>query len=438
MPIPPYSGPAAMKVAASESTGLRLGKVLSRLAQASAWLMAGTVAGGLLGYLFQILMGRLLSTPEYGLLSAMMALFAVLSAPLGTLLMVISRQVSTYRATGDAGSVRHFYFSVNLRTLLVGTLLVAAGAFFVPQVQGYFKAPSPVPVWLLGALLFVTFLPTINDGFLQGLQKFEWLSASSTLRTLLKIVFATTLVLMGFGVSGALGGTLLATLVAWAITYAPLHGVMAAARGQPHAARHLALKPAVPVLLANTAFAAMTQLDMVLVNYYFPPHEAGLYAAASILGKAVMYLPGGIAMALFPMVAENHARDKSSARLFLQAVALTAVLCAIGAVAYFLLADWIVAFLYGERFAGAGDVLRWFGIAIMPMALVMVAEYFLIAKGRVVFAYLFMVVAPLQVLAIHFFHDSLLTVVAIMAVSGTLLAAVGYAIMGFALVKERR
>lgn len=401
----------------------------SKLARASAWMFAGTVAGGLLGYVFQVVMGRMLSTPDYGLFSAMMALFMVFAAPLGTLMMVISRKVSEYRATQDSGSITHFYYSINVYTAVVGAIILGACLMFAPQVQRYLKAPSVMPVYLLGALLFLTFLPVINDAFLQGLQKFRWLSASSTLRVLLKIVFSVALVWMGFDVAGALGGTILASLVGWGVTFWALHRPLAEGRGKPFHTAHLSFRPALPVLVANTAFAAMTQLDMVLVNYYFPPHEAGLYAAASIIGKAVMYLPSGIAMALFPMVAENHARDRSSSHLLLQAVGLTALLCGAGAAFYFLFGEWIIDLLYGRSYQGAGEVLKYFGFAILPMAMVMVAEYFLIAKGKVLFAYLFAGIAPLQLIAIHFFHNSLNQVVAIMGASGLLLATIGYAML---------
>ena len=63
------------------------------------------------------------------------------------------------------------------------------------------------------------------------------------------------------------------------------------------------------------------------------------------------------------------------------------------------------------------------------MGLVLVAERFLIAKGRVLFAYLFMAVAPLQLVAIYLYHDSLRTIVVVMGASGLLLALLGYSLM---------
>jgi len=400
-----------------------------KLARASAWMFIGGIAGGLLGYVFQVLMGRMLSTQEYGLFSAMMALCAVLAAPLGTLMMVVSRKVSEYRTRQDSGSITHLYYSINIRTAVVGTLILGGYLFLVPQIQFYLKVPSIIPVYLLGTLLFLSYAVVINNAFLQGLQRFIWLSANGAIAVLFKIIFSAVFIWLGYGVAGALGGAILAVIAGWIITYGALHRSLGEGRGLPFQTEHLSIKPALPVLAANVAFATMTQLDIVLVNYYFPAHEAGLYAAASILGKAVMYLPGGIAMALFPMVAENHARSQGSAHLLLQAVGLTTLLSGAGAVFYFLFGEEIVVLLYGEHYRGAGVVLKFYGFAIFPMALVLVAEHFLIAKGRVLFAYLFLFIAPLQLIAVHFFHDSLQMVVAVMGASGLILAILGYGLL---------
>jgi O-antigen/teichoic acid export membrane protein len=406
-----------------------IGFFFSKLARASAWLFVGNTLGGVLGYVFHVLMGRMLSTQEYGLFSAMMALFAVFAAPLGTLVMVVSRKVSEYRARLEDGSITHFYYSINISTAIVGMLIFGVYLLFAPQIQFYLKAPSVLPVDLLGALLFLTFLPSISNAFLQGLQRFTWLSVTASLWVLLKIVCCALLIWLGYGLVGAVSGVILATLALWFINYGALYRSLAQGRNKPHQTAHLSIKPALPVLVANVAFVAMTQLDMVLVNYYFPAHEAGLYAAASILGKAVMYLPGGIALALFPMVAENHARNQSSAHLLLHAVGLTALLCSIGAIFYFMFGEWIITLLYGESYRGAGEVLKYFGFAILPMGLVMVAEHFLIAKGRVLFAYLFVITAPLQLVAIYFYHESLQMVVTMMGASGVLLAILGYGLL---------
>jgi O-antigen/teichoic acid export membrane protein len=233
-------------------------------------------------------------------------------------------------------------------------------------------------------------------------------------------------------------GVVLSLAATWLITFFPLRHAVVVQAGARHVGSHLSLKSAVPVLIANLAFAIMTQLDIVLVNHYFDSHQAGIYAAASILGKAVMYLPGAIAIAMFPMVAENDSHKFSSVHLLFSALALTAGLSTVGALFYFLFADGIMSLLYGLKYQPAAELLRYYGFAILPMTLVMVAEYFLIAKGRVIFAYLMLLAVPFVLLAAHVHHDRLIDMVYIFGACGWGLALVGFGVIGAQYWQGRR
>lgn len=401
----------------------------NKLSRASALLFLGGLGSGVLGYVFQVLLGRMLSAKEYALLSAMMALFVILSVPLGTLVMVVSRKVSYYRSKNDGGSINHLYRFINIRSIVLGILFALVFVLLSEKTMIYLKVHDTFPVLLLGLLLFFSIFHYINSAFLQGFQYFKWMSVSNVLLVVFKIVFACTLVWLGFGLTGAIGGIVISTLMISLITYGALFNSLKSGRNKPFKSTHLLVNASMPVFIANAAFAIMTQFDMVLVNYYFQAEDASLYAVASLLGKAVMFLPGGIALALFPMVAESHAQDKKSSHLLYQAISLTIFLCGAGALFYFVFAEGIISLFYGGKYQGAADILKYFGFAILPMAIIMVAEHYLIAKGMVIFAYLFIAIAPLQILAIHFYHDSLLSIVSVIAIFGVLLVCLGFGLL---------
>ena len=402
---------------------------LGKLARASSWLVVGGVAGGILGYLFQIIMGRMLSVSEYGIFSALMAMLVVIGAPMTTLSMIISRRVSTYRSEQDNGKLGYLFYWINRKLLLIAVVLIVLVVFNIKPLQNFLLIEKSAHLYLLLIILLIAFPQAVNNAYLQGLQYFKWLSVSGVLATLLKIIIAVILIYFGLGVAGALGGVIFSTFIILILTYVVLRPSLSKNNASISNTTHLLFKSAMPVLLANVAFAVMTQIDMVLVKYYFSEQEVGIYAAASILGKAGMYLPGGIAMALFPMVAENHASGKSSAHLMFQAVGVTALLSLTGALFYYFFADSIIVLLYGNDYKEAANVLKYFGFAILPMALIMVAEHFLIAMGRVLFTYLFMVVAPLQLIAIYYYHDTLLDIVAVLSISGIILVVSGYGLL---------
>jgi len=63
------------------------------------------------------------------------------------------------------------------------------------------------------------------------------------------------------------------------------------------------------------------------------------------------------------------------------------------------------------------------------MGLVLIAENYLIAQGKVLFAYLFIIIAPIQLIAIYLYHETLLTVVTILGISGFTLLFIGLLIL---------
>lgn len=394
----------------------------------TVWLTSGSVAGGLVGYLFHVLMGRMLSVEDYGLLTALLALTVVIATPLGALTMVISREVSVCRARNARGAIAQLYAWVAKRALIASATFAVAVAIFSSEIQTFLHAPSVTAILMLVGLFLMAAPQAVNNAFLQGMQHFAWLSVNGVLSTGLKTIFATVLVWVGFGVSGAVGGTLIAAGLFWCLTYTIVRSDLKQGLGKSGNRPAFPIRAMLSVLVANTAFAAMTQLDMVLVKHYFAEQEVGIYAAVSIVGKAVIYLPGGIVLALYPMTTENFSRGKPSIHLLVQALAITAILCTGGALFYLLFGESILTTLYGERYRAGGALLTYYGFAILPMALVLVFEHYLIARGRVLFAYLFLGVVPLQIGAIHWYHDSLFTVITVIAASGlvTLLIGTGF------------
>jgi O-antigen/teichoic acid export membrane protein len=189
------------------------------------------------------------------------------------------------------------------------------------------------------------------------------------------------------------------------------------------------LKESLPVLIATISLAVMTQLDLVLVNYYFPSGQAGLYAAASVLGKAVLYIPGGLIIALFPMAAADKSNGVKGMQLLYKASLVTLLSCGMLACIYFIYGDFLIKALYGADYDGAGGILALYGFAMLPLALVVVAEQYVIARGETLFSWLFIVLAPIQIATIMIWHTELWMILASIGFFGALIAICGFTII---------
>jgi|694.fasta_scaffold33011_3 O-antigen/teichoic acid export membrane protein len=403
----------------------------SPLLQAGLLLSVTNGLVGLLGYVYQVLMGRLLAPGDFALFSTLMALVMVVGAPLGAMVMLLARRVASLNAVCRRQSVARLYWKTHAWLAGAAVLFCLAFQSCMPWALESVKSSDAVAMWLFGGSVVLGAVGLVNSGFLQGLERFRWLGGMGVAGAASKIAISVGLVtLCGGGVRGALGGVLASTLLVWgAGTWALRRDMLPQAAAEPEEDDRMDLRGVPAVVVASVAFAAMTQLDMVLVNRYFDSGLAAQYAAASVLGKAVLYLPGGLVLALLPIVAARQARKQSSGTMLGQALLITFLLCGAAAICYAACGRWLIGLLYGDKYPEAGGLLASYGFAILPMALVMVAEHFLIAQGRVVFAWLFVLIAPLQVAAIHAWHPNLQAVIGIMGLCGTVLAVAGCGIL---------
>lgn len=407
------------------------------LIRSSGLMFGAFMIGSVFNYLFQIVMGRMLGPGQYGLLNALLALMTVLGVPIGTLLMVVSRKAAEYKAKKNYGGARALFEQVNKKVLVAGGFGLALFLACAFLIRDYLHAPSLFPVALLGLAAFASLPGPINTAMLQGLQNYKWLAISMALSGPARLLFSALLVAAGFGVSGAVGGLIVTGVFAWAITYLPLKGLLAAA-AEKTADKHLTFARLMPVFIANLAFAVMTQADMMLVNRYFQAHQAGVYASAAILGRAVMYIPGAIVLAMFPMVSEAKALNKSGSHLLLKSLMATSVFSGGGALLFYFCPAWTMATFFGASYVEAAPLLKYFGLAMLPMAFLLVFMNYFVAREKNVFAYIMAACAALEIAVMHLYHSAPLDIVLAMSAAGTLALACGIAAQLLPSLQARR
>lgn len=388
------------------------------------------ILGGILGYAYQAIIGRLLLPIEYGQLTAIVSLGVFFGSPVAALIMMTARGVSEGASAGKKEKLRIDYLKILIRvmfsSLIIGILFLAT----LEHLQNYLNLPYASPLYLFFLYLIFWLLSSINFAYFQGLQNFKWLAIFEVSGITLKIIFAVIFVYLGLGVNGAILGMGIAAMIIFVNGLTILKKKLDS-KNTTRIIEGAELKKNNPVMvvLATIGFSALTQLDVVYANMYFNPTLVGHYAAISVLGKAVFYLPGGIAMALFPQVVSNEVKGESSAPFFLKAMILSTAMCLLGATVYALYGDWILQIFYGSSYIEAGPLLGYYGFAVIPISLIMLGEQFLIAKGRTLFTWIFLIVAPLQFLAIQQWHSEIWMLILILGVSGLLIFLVGYGIL---------
>jgi O-antigen/teichoic acid export membrane protein len=387
------------------------------LIRSTTLLFIGMMVGSLFNYLLQITMGRMLSVQTFGEMNALFSTMVIFGIPFASINNYIAKNISQLHALGKNEKANDLIIK-NYKNLFVGSIIIIIfGTVFSKGISEFFKIGSIIPILLLILSIPISLILPINTGILQGLQKFKMLSFISA-GSVYKYMFCVFLAAVGLGLNGVMLGIILSLLLIGYISFIPINRHLQMGRETIQKNEKDSLFYVIPIFLANLAFAIFTQSDIILVKYFFTPHEAGIYSSAAIIGKTVMYLPGAVVMYLLPAVASNKAKDEATLHLILKAITITILLSGSGAIILYLFPREIVSIFFGSRFISAIPIIGLFAITMLPMAVMMILMNYNMAKGEKYFAYIMLICSVIQIIGIINFHDSFVIILRVILYSG--------------------
>jgi len=371
---------------------------------------------------------------DFGMLNSLLSLSAIISVPAGTVLVVMARYVSKFNALRAIGKIKYLFYNAYIKLLLAGMLGVGIFVSLSGYLCDYLNINTRFPLILIGISLLISLLLPINMGILQGLQKFGYLGLSGILSGVLRLACGVLLISRGLGVNGAIVAGIIPSLVMLFITFYPIRFLFnKAVHNDNERYTKEILLYSLPVTLSALCFTGLFNIDLVLVKHFFSPEDAGNYAAVAILGRSIFYLPGAIILAMFPMVSESHTLNKDTHGLLNKALLFTLLLSGVGLVLFFVFPSQLMGLLMGKKFIATAPLLRIFGLAMLPFALLNILINFNLAKHSTKFVYTLVFGCLLEVFLMYLYHNTLMHVLYIMGGSGTLLFLINF----FLIIREK-
>ena len=393
-------------------------------------MILGSNANNFINYIYHFLMGRILGPSEYGILASLISLIGLVSVIPLSLNLVIVKFISSAR---DKTEVSHLFFYLQRKIVALSIFVFLLMFFLAPKIAGFLNIKESLLVVLVG-LTFLFSLPSlIYRATLQGLLLFKDMIFSIMVENFLKLIIGVGLVYLGFSVGGAILAIVIATFFGWLVARSLTQKAIIATfevKKTDFAPKYKTevLIYAIPVLLQSVSMTSLLSTDLILVKHFFPPSEAGLYAALSSLGKIIFYGVGPISAVMFPMISQRSAKGHQYTNIFVYSLALTALLSAVALMVYWLVPDLAIKLLYGSLYLKAAGLLVWFGlfIALYTVCNLMVSYFLSLGLTRVII--LPVIAAIAQILGIWIYHDQLFTVIKIsIAVAAILLMSlIGY------------
>lgn len=372
-------------------------------------------------YLFHVVMGRMLGPASYGILTSLLSIFLIISVPAGTVQTVITKYVSTFKARNQYGKISYLLFTSLEKLFFYGVLGFLIFSLISGYLASFLQIPSRIPVIILGTFILVSVILPVVYGGLWGLQSFGHLGSNMVMGAFLRLAFGILLVFISFGVNGAIAASALSTFIVLLLAFLPLKFLNAYRYDDPKINSSEMYQYFWPVLITLLCFTILTNIDVVLVKHFFTPVEAGHYSAAAIFGKIVLFLPGAVAMVMFPMASEFHALGKDPEVILQKSLLLVGAMCGTVALSYFLFPSFVVSLLFGKKYMVSVPLLGPFGIAMTLFALLNIMLYYHLSVHNLNFIYALVACTILQVILLWFLHDTLQQVIYILAANAGLL-----------------
>lgn len=401
-------------------------KSVFRLISGTVVILLSSILGGGFGYVYQVIIGRQLAPGDYGLLASLLAIFNMATVPLSAHAVALARAFARAHIKDRMADIAATYLDARKKGLVIAVVSSLFFVVFYPVLERILKLETvSVATLIVFLFLFVVTAQTAAPyAFLQGSQNFKWLALNNVLGPALKIVTSVLFVFAGLGINGAILGLAVTTLMIvllnnhvykkYVANVNDLGGVIT-----------VAIRDVTGPFLATFAFIALTQFDLVLVRLFFGDVVAGIYSATATLGKVVMYLPGALTVTLLPLVVESDEKGERTGVLLITALSVTLILAFFTVLFYTYFGGWVIRVLFGVRYADAEDLLPYYSLAMVPMAVITVVEHYLMAKGKVVFCYVLLFVLPLELLFIYQDHSTPLKLIEIVGIGGAAAALLG-------------
>jgi O-antigen/teichoic acid export membrane protein len=378
-------------------------------------------------YVFQTVMARLMSTSEFGELSSIVATLNIAAIPIFGISTAITHDVAASRAK-SAEQLGLLVGPHARRVASITVVMIVGLVVLSPWLIAFLQLSSLVPLLFLAALVALTNLVGIGRAVLLGLHDIASLAVNQVAEALTRLVSGITMAVSGLIATAGFAGYSLGLLAALLLVVsrlpspAMLRLATQASRplksvGSEHAPgqdRDISWR----AIVVAGASAVLLNIDLVVVKHFFPPEEAGQYAAISTLAKGLFLITNAFDVVLFPAAAAARAAGADGIAHLRRAILSVGVIVVPILAVYWLLGAPLVELLFGARYVAVAQLLGPYGVAITLLGVATLLTRYRLAIGRGISSSALLGLVGAASGGLLVFHETLAQVVGVLLVTG--------------------
>ncbi len=342
------------------------------------------MSSNFLNYLFQILMGNLLSVEDYGTLTALLSMISIVSVISTIFTMVTAKYTVQLASNSQYENIRRLFTKMSWLIAIFAVVVIISSTVFSAGISDIFKINDSRLIIFTFFVIAISTFYSIALGVLQGMKRFFHYGITGLIATLGKLLFSIALVLLGYQLFGVITAILLGIIVATLYGLYHVRDVFKTKQAANVTAfklngfgRYLS-----KVLLAQIFISIIANSDILLVKYFFTSEEAGYYSSAMVLGKISMYVASAIVAAMFPIAAERMENGSSIKRLLSKSLIYGGGIAIACAVVLNLFSEFVIKIMYGAQYITAAQYMLPISVLIIPVTFFMILMNYQLAVSN--------------------------------------------------------
>jgi O-antigen/teichoic acid export membrane protein len=315
----------------------------SKLVGGSLTLLAGSGLVGLTNLAYNVVTARLLGPIGFAHATAVYTALMLMSAVTLSFQVVCAKYVAKSSTEGDRVSV---FSNLHQRSWVAGIAIGLVLFLFERPITRYLSLPDPMLVSLL-ALGTAFYIPLgVRRGYIQGVHAFRALAVNFLLEGLVRLGGAFLLIEIGLGVNGAVFACAAAEIFSYFLAI-PSPGMRSLVRFR---GTSIAFREGLQAIVFFSGQTIINNFDIVLVKHFFPPAEAGFYAAIALVGRLVNMCAWSVVNTMFPVSAGAGGDEREGSRVLSSSLLLVFIILTVLILGLWLVPGFLWKGLFGSQF----------------------------------------------------------------------------------------
>lgn len=402
----------------------KLKRYLEQCDMQSVELMVLSLAASAFNYVFQLMLGRLLTVAQYGEYNAVNSLISNMLNFFTPLTITACRITAEKMGMRKANTTR--YMQIIKAMCIVSAMVLVGGGVVYPTLNGAYCSNS---IWSWSLVLGTVIMSAVYSlilAIIQGCKMFRVYGWVGLVLIWLKIALSYISIQCGFGVVGCVFALLMSNflLATFSLVILNKNKVIEDSGEIIEQYRGIELvKGYGSTFIVGMIYSLyINGGEIMLLNHSFESEEVGLYSAIAALGKISFFVVSIVFVIILPNVAamkDDYLRLKKTIR---KALIISGLLAVGYAIVYQVLGQWLISILYGEIYAKASYLIIYVNIYVILISIMGILHNVLIGLDQLK-AYmvcLALIILATILVAINF-ATSIQSILIIVSVSSTII-----------------